>query len=170
MVHIAESRNDDIARRQEAVGLRFRLCVFYRSHLAFYRGEASRPLSAGSIRMRSGPRVERVSRSSECFGGGFLLCDDAAVDVRNAQIAVIAEGVATGSNRRLRSFTSRCPQINGPACQRSRQSSSLRTGGIQRNLFPCMRKFGKCLIILDNLECPFRLLAPRSHHANRRTT
>jgi hypothetical protein len=26
---------------------------------------------------------------SECFGGGFLLCDDAAVDVRNAQIAVI---------------------------------------------------------------------------------
>ena len=68
MVHIAESRNDDIARRQEAVGLRFRLCVFYRSHLAFYRGEASRPLSAGSIRMRSGPRMERVSRSRNASG------------------------------------------------------------------------------------------------------
>src|SRR5437899_1942493 len=48
------------------------------------------------------------------------------------------------------------PQVNGPACQRSRQSSFLLTEDIQKNLFPDMCTSGKCLTILGNLECHVR--------------
>jgi hypothetical protein len=44
------------------------------------------------------------------------------------------------------------PQINGPACQRSRQFSFLLTEDIQKSLFLYMCTFGKYLTIRGNLE------------------
>src|SRR3954447_20412863 len=43
-------------------------------------------------------------------------------------------------------------QINGPACRRSRRSSSLRTEEIAENLSLYMHKFGKYSVILGNIE------------------
>src|SRR3954451_2723476 len=61
-------------------------------------------------------------------------------------------------------------QINGPACRRSRRSSSLRTEEIAENLSLYMHKFGKYSVILGNIECHFRLFGHLLRHANRRTT